>query len=208
MGGPDGNHEFGIPGIFDRHFKTDGVRLSERRYHAVSRISRGDDHHNAGSHQPVGLHAERALSAGESLRVEVVPYGEADHVDQRPGFVRLVDGSQRRDDVADMSRAYLVEHFVADQFALRCYTGDGRDSRLLGLPRAVGLLHFLVCADRRLLRRKLPANQTGDTGSEAERVDQRLAVTFWLGEIHVLQWRRQLKVAIPAEMRMGSIDSG
>ena len=145
MRGTGSDGEFGVAGVCDRHvaefFERRAGFREERR---IAAIARGDHDGYAAAHQAIDFDAERALSAGEPARIEIVTEAEVGAVDQQAFAVLVplldaVDGAQH---VADFAGAIGADYFQAEQLAARRYAGDGSQWFELEIRRFVG---FVAC---------------------------------------------------------------
>ena len=210
--GADGDGQVGVAGIVDGEVQPrsdDALLLALRE--AIARVAGGDDDDHARADQPVHLHAERTLPAGEPLRLEVVPHAQVDpvHEDPPPVPVQLLDVLDGRDDAAGPARAVAlavgVEHLQAQQLAARRHTGDGVEP--LG---DIGGLAILVavssgCHDRAVLLAHLASDDSGDVGSVSVHVDERLLLARC--EVAVGERRRQIEIPVLTKMSVVSVDT-
>ena len=96
-----------LPGSLIVESHAGGHRAAERRLReAVAGVAGGDDHHHAAPHEPIDLDAQRALAAGEPLRLEVVADAHVDAVNLQPASV-AVDLLNRRDGGDQVARRAL-----------------------------------------------------------------------------------------------------
>ncbi len=135
--GADGDREVGIARIVDGQRHARAGRADGGFQRAVARVAGGDHHDHAGLHQPIDLDAERALAAGEPLRLEIVAEAHVDAVDEQAAAVavdllHVVDG---RDQIADRAFAVLIEHPQADQLASRRHAADALQLASAGIRR-------------------------------------------------------------------------
>jgi hypothetical protein len=125
VGGADGNGEVGIARVVDRQGEAGAGEALARGEVPVAGIAGGDDDDDARAHEPVHLHADRALAAGEPLGVELVSQTQIDAMDplQLAFAVDLFpDVLQRPQDVGrrvGVGPGLVGQYLEADQFAAR-----------------------------------------------------------------------------------------
>ena len=79
----DGDGEVGVARVIDRQSHSRAGRADRGLERAVAGIAGGDHDDDAGFHQAIDLDAERALAAGEPLRLEVVAEAHVHAVDEQ-----------------------------------------------------------------------------------------------------------------------------
>jgi hypothetical protein len=117
-----GHREIGVSRIVDRQSETGGNRAPGRALRkSIAGVAGRDHHHDTGLDEPVHLDAQRALAARKPFRLEVVADAHVDsvHADITAISVDALNHIDRRDQVAGLAHAIIIQNLEAQQLAFR-----------------------------------------------------------------------------------------
>ncbi len=211
----DRDRAVGVSGIVDaeRETRRDGAAV-DRVGVPVPGVPRRDDDDHARAHEPIHDVAQRTLSAGEPLRVEIVADAQvhAVNLDVLAVAVHAVDRLQRDDHVAHRPATVGAEHLEAHDRGLWRDTTDCGQRHDFASDRAGFVAMARDRGDRLPVwdvgQRQLAGDDPRDVRPMAEFVDERRAGRARRrGEVGVRERRLEQQRLVFSKVRMIALHS-
>src|SRR4026207_1122818 len=127
MRGPDCDRQVRVARIVDCDWHP-GIRCPLlRRQRTVASVARGHYDHYARSYQTIDLNAQRTLTTGKPLRIEIVSETDVYSVDQVQTTVAVLflDVGDCRDQITDFAITFVVEHFQTNEATTGRHSANG-----------------------------------------------------------------------------------